>query len=109
MDDVAIAQVLAAGDDVELGRLVTEDPDLLCRDVPGTSMRPLSVICFSPDLVPESALAPSLVACLEVLVASGEDPNETHQTADGPVPALVGAARNPDAARLLREAGAHPL
>jgi hypothetical protein len=72
-------------------------------------MRPLSVICFSPELAPESPLAPSLVGCIEVLIAAGEDPNETHETADGRVAALAGASRNPEAARLLLEAGAHPV
>jgi hypothetical protein len=106
VDDDGLASALAAGDAIELGRIVTEDPDVLRHEVRGTGLAPLCAACLSPGLAPGSPVAPGLVECIEVLLASGADPNQACQTADGPVLPLAAAARNPQAARLLRDAGA---
>jgi ankyrin repeat protein len=104
-----MARILDAGDHVELQRLVLEEPPLVTEEIPGTGKRPLSYACFSSHLAPSEPHAGDLVTCIEVLLAAGADPNETHRTEAGDVPAVHGAARvarNPEAVRLLLEAGA---
>jgi hypothetical protein len=100
-----IGSALAAGDAIAL---VTEDPDVLRGDVAGTGLSPLCAACFAPGLVPGSPIAAGLVECIEVLLAAGADPHEACRTPDAEVLPLVGASRNPDAARLLLEAGGAP-
>ncbi len=93
-----LREMLEAGDHVGLQRLLLEEPQELREEVDGTGRLPLELLCTLPGLEPGSPRAGDYVTCLEVLLAAGADPR-TVQVA-GP------AARNPDAARLLADAGA---
>jgi hypothetical protein len=99
MQVVGVRELLEAGDHVALQRLLLEEPQLAMEEVPGTGRRPLELACSLPALEPGSPRAGDVVTCLEVLLAAGADPREL--SVRGP------AARNPDAARLLAQAGAH--
>ncbi len=115
------AEALLAADPGLLGSslavgIVTGDPAAIeaCdvrAPVEDTGKAPLLLLTQSTFLHPSNSRAPQCVAAVARLLQRGADPNGTFTNEYGEMSAVYGAAgvaRNPEATRLLLQAGADP-
>jgi ankyrin repeat protein len=111
LSDAGLDVALMLGDDVRVGAALEADPGLVSREVDGVGRRPLSCVCFSTYLAPDSPRVEGALRCVRLLLDAGADPDETHRNEYGDMPVLYGAAgvaHNVEAARMLLDAGANP-
>ncbi|HEX7299006.1 MAG TPA: GNAT family N-acetyltransferase [Solirubrobacteraceae bacterium] len=105
----ALDAALGLGDAEPVGTALSDDPDLATRAIGVRGWEPLLYVAYSAFLGGERT--DGLLACAQVLLRAGADPNAAWEAGQGRMTALHGAAGvayEPGMTALLLEAGADP-